>query len=442
MRNTEAAPVAIVGAGWAGLACAVTLTEAGRSVQVFEAARQPGGRARRLNFADHPVDNGQHLLLGAYRDTLALLRQIGVDPEQALLRQPLQLRALARDGRRVELKAPRYVPAPLHLLWALATARGLGRRDRWRAMQFGMKLQRGRLDIEPDRSVTRLLQENDQPAGLCEALWFPLCLAIMNTPPEQASAAVFVRVLADAFLHHARDADLLYARRDLGRLLPDPALEFLDHHGSQVRLGQRITGLTFTPDRIDGVRHAAGTERAPHVVLALPPFAAARLCESRPQLAPLVRQLQRFDYEPICTVYLQYPPEVRLPLPMLGLNGAVGQWVFDRRVSGQPGVLAVVISSRGPHLALDNAALIATVSTELARHFPAWPAPTASQVVREKRATFACTVDSSAWRPANATALPGLWLAGDFTATGYPATLEGAVRSGVQCARQILAQPA
>src|SRR5690606_30966803 len=126
------------------------------------------------------------------------------------------------------------------------------------------------------------------------------------------------------------------------------------------------------------------------------------------------------------------------PDDMAGLTGGMAQWVFDHAQRGQPGVMAVVISADGPHMAMDNAALARQVAAELARVFPHWPAPEGSLVIREKRATFACRVDSHRLRPAHATPVPGCWLAGDYTTTGLPATLDGAVRSGVQCARAVL----
>ena len=145
------------------------------------------------------------------------------------------------------------------------------------------------------------------------------------------------------------------------------------------------------------------------------------------------------DHQPICTVYLRYPESVDPGTPMLGLVGRITQWIFDRRLTGQPGVMSAVISASGPHLALDNAALLERVGRELAEVFPRWPRWESGWVVREKRATFACTVDVEQRRPPHRTPVEGLWLAGDFTATGLPGTLEGAVASGLQCARSLLA---
>ena len=429
----------IVGAGWAGLTTAVSLSQAGMPVSVYESARQIGGRARRVPFAQLTIDNGQQLLLGAYHDTLAILRIIGVDIEQVLLRQPLQLVSKNPLGNTVAVKAP-FLPAPLHLFWSLLTAAGLSARERWHASRFGLNIKLGRLMRGQDISVSELLRQQQQPLVLCNALWNPLCLATLNTSPDEASAEVFLRVLTDAFLQQRQDSDLLYARTDLSNILPDPAVNYIEEHGGQVHLGQRVTALEIHNQQLTGVWCNDQLYPAKQVVLAIPPHAIRALLEPHADLTSLDTMLQQFDYEPICTVYLQYPESVRLPLPMLGLRDTIGQWAFDRRFCNQPGLIAVVISAHGKHMNLSNPELIRMISAELAQLFPAWPAPHSAQVIREKRATFACRVNINHYRPANQTGIAGLWLAGDFTATGYPATLEGAVRSGVQCARQIAQQ--
>jgi len=430
------AEMIVIGAGWAGLATAMSLSRDGIPVRLYESARQIGGRARRVPFENQTIDNGQHLLIGAYRETLAMMQTAGVNIDHVLLRQPLQLISRYPDGNTVALKAP-HLPAPLHLLWSLLTAQGLSARERWRATRLGLKLRLGSLTPEQDITVSELLRQQQQPASLCTALWHPLCLAIMNTHPDEASAEVFLRVLTDAFLHHRQDSDLLFARTDLSSIFPDPAVNYIEQQGGQIHLGQRVTGLEIHNRRLTGIWCNDQLQPAEQVVLAVPPHAIIPLLQPHAELAPLTTILRQIEYEPICTVYLQYPESVRLPLPMLGLLDSVGQWAFDRRFCGQAGLIAVVISAHGPHMDWTKSKLIAVIQTELARLFPAWPQPLNVQVIREKRATFACRVNINQHRPANRTTVDGLWLAGDFTPTGYPATLEGAIRSGVQCAQQI-----
>jgi len=435
----------IIGAGWAGLAAAVELSRGGQSrVTLVEAARQAGGRARSVSFGDSQVDNGQHLLIGAYHQTLQLLESIGIDEAAVFTRRPLQL--LVRNATTatthhtaVHMRTAR-LPAPLHMLWALAGAGGLSWSERWRALRLCAALPgfKPGANADDDISVSDLLRHYRQPPRLITEVWEPLCLATMNTPVQSASAAVFVRVLIDAFIHHRRDSDLLIPRHDLGAVIPAPAINTLRKLGGEVILGCKVKALD-----IDG-RHIGAAVlgddsriEADQFIIATPPQASQRLFDAQPLFADTRQQLSQFDSAPICTVYLQYPVTVSAELPMVGLTGSVGQWLFDRRECGQPGLMAVVISGRGAHEQLNNEALGQQIISELALFYPHWPAPLRTFVIREKRATFVCHRGINAQRPGHRTAADNGWLAGDYTDTGYPATLEGAVRSGYRCAELV-----
>ncbi len=426
--------VLVVGAGWAGLSCAVELVRAGHRVTVLEAAAEVGGRARRLTVNGMALDNGQHLLLGAYAHTLAMMETVGVDPTAGFLRLPLELRVLERDGPAIRLRAG-ALPAPLHLAWGLASCEGLSRGERLAALGLALRGFFRPPTAARDCTVEQWLA--GQPPRVRRTLWEPLCLAALNTPVDQASAAVFLRVLADAFHYRRRDADLLIPRGDLGGLLPRPARAFIHDHGGRVLTGRRVTELVWEAGRVTGVATAGGEVRADHVVVATAHHGAARLLAPLPGGAAPAANLRRLDHQPICTVYLQYEPTTGPGFPMVGLGGGIAQWVFDRASDGRRGLMAVVVSAAGPHMALDRKTLAQRVQAELAHHFPAWPAPLWSRVIRERRATFACRAGEHHLRPPHRGPLPGLWLAGDYTRTPYPATLEGAVMSGLQCAREI-----
>jgi squalene-associated FAD-dependent desaturase len=434
---SDAPPVVVVGGGWAGLAAAIELVYAGVPVTLIEAARQLGGRARCVRFGELRVDNGQHILLGAYREWLALLERIGLPEGQVVRRLPLQLDMRHPREPGLTLRTP-ALPAPLHLLAGLLVARGLSARERLAALRFGHCLARTRLSLAEDRSVARLLREHGQPPRLIRLLWEPLCLAALNTPIEIASARIFLGVLRESFRHRRHDSDLLLPITDLGSALPEPAQRYIEDHGGQVLLHRRVSGLRIERGVLQGVELEGGFLPARQLVLAVSPVMCRRLLSPHAAFAGIVDKLERLDHQPITTLYLRYPPGVRLPHPMLGLLDGHGQWVFDRGLAGQAGLMAVVISATGTHMELDNAALTAAVRQELADLFPHWPAPLDSLVIREKRATFASRVGVDGLRPAPATPVAGCWLAGDFTATGLPGTLEGAVMSGRACARGIL----
>jgi squalene-associated FAD-dependent desaturase len=433
--------VIVVGGGWAGIAASVELARHDTPVILLESAKQLGGRARSVQLDDKHLDNGQHLLLGAYESVLTLLRQIGVREADVLQRMPLSLRWLRPQARAVNLKTPR-LPAPLHLLWGLLTATGLSLNERLAALRFCRALQASNFSLDEDCSVQTLLQRYRQPAAIIQTLWEPLCLGALNTHLHEASAQIFVRTLGDSFNHTRRDSDLLLTRKNLGTILPEPAMDYIEQHHGHVRLGQRVTDLHISTheggQRITGVSVEEQRLPAQQVILATPAAISHDLIRDYPVLHPVSEQLQALETRPICTVYLQYPSHIRLDHWLLGSIGTVGQWVFDRGLYGQHGLMAVVISGDGGHMAWDNDTLCQVVEEELAGHFPRWPAPLSRHVIREKRATLASTVNVNRSRPAARTPVNGLWLAGDYTATRLPATLEGAVRSGVRCAQQVL----
>jgi squalene-associated FAD-dependent desaturase len=442
-------PVIIAGAGWAGLAAAAYLSRYQVPVIVLESAKQIGGRARRVpfnhiegdanGFSQDPisVDNGQHLLVGAYESTLSLLRSFDVKEAQAFKRVNLSLNLVSPAGKSVSLQTPN-LPAPLHLVWGLATAGGLNLKERLSALQFCRRLARQDFTLAEDETCGALFARHRQPPKVITTLWEPLCLGGLNTPIEQASAQVFLRMLRETFAHTRHDSNLLLTQRDLSAVFPDPAMDYIERQGGSVQLGQRVTQIHINHEAITGLTLEDRSIKAQHVILATPYQVTAKLCKSHPDTENLATVLEKFRSNPICTVYLQYPHTIALSNDMLGMVGTLSQWVFDRKIYGQPGLMAVVISGPGEHMSLDNNQLVQRVQTELANIFTYWPEPHQAMVIREKRATFQCPVDINKIRPGNKTSIHGLWIAGDYTDTGLPATLEGAVRSGLRAARGVL----
>ena len=422
--------VAIIGGGYAGMAAAVTLADAGVPVTVYEAAPHLGGRARRVVVNEVALDNGLHILIGAYRETLRLVRALHSNVDDALARLPLDWHV----HRRFRLKAA-PLPAPLHLAIGLLGARGAPWRERIAAARFMRAMRRDRFQLAADVTVRQLLIEHRQGPAFTRYFWEPLCLSALNTPPDIASAQVFLNVLRDGLDSGRGASEILLARIDLSALLPEPAGDHVRGRGGQVLTGQTVDALEQDAAGVI-VRTGAGAQRHSHAICAVSPHRAAALLANLPQLAATVSLLERFRYQPIYSVYLQFSLPVRLPTPMLGLTG-FAQWAFDREaICGQRGLLAAVISGEGAHEDMTQEALAEAVHSELERELGPLPALAWHRVIAEKRATFECSVGLE--RPSTATALTNVHLAGDYTASDYPATLEAAVRSGIAAAQQVL----
>lgn len=412
--------VAVVGGGWAGLAAAVTAVDAGHSVTLLEMAHQWGGRARRVQADGADFDNGQHILIGAYTQTLALMRRVGADPDTLLQRLPLTLRYPQGHG----LRLPRGPAVPAFVRGVLACTDWTWR-ERLALLRAaaGWGLRGFRCD--PSLTVAGLCAS--LPARVRQDLLDPLCVAALNTPADAASASVLLRVLHDALFSGPGAADLLLPRQTLDRLLPLPAVAWLQAAGAPCLPGRRVQ--TLQPD---GAGWALDGERFDAVILACHAAEAARLTLAiAPGWSAAAAALR---YEPIVTAYLQCDG-ARLPVPMMALHAddqvAPAQFVFDLGALGGPaGRFAFVISGAAAWVARGQAAVGDAVLTQAASAFDAgtWPTPPRLlRLISEKRATFRCTPGLD--RPP-ATIAPGLVAAGDHVAGPYPATLEGAVRSG------------
>jgi squalene-associated FAD-dependent desaturase len=425
--NSSNIKVAIVGGGLAGLAAATELSSHGVKVTVFETAPQLGGRARSIDWKGLSLDNGQHILLGAYHQTLRLMKKIGLDEKESVLRQPLNLNI----HQALHLKSYKSLPAPLNLLMGLLTCKGLNWSERYSAIRFFIQLKLISFKLDQDIPLNDLLKRFKQPNNLIKYLWEPLCLAALNTPITTASAQTYLNVLKDSFNQKKTDSDLLLPRHDLSRLLAEPLADFIKSNQGTIKLNSQVKQLEkANHDFLVNDSHFT------HVILAVAPFRLAGLTERLEEF--LANDLvSKFTYEPIYTVYLQYPSDVKLPQVMIGLTQSTSQWIFDRgQLNGQKGLLAVIISANGKHQKLSQEALANEVISELKSAFSNLPSPKWYKVIAEKRATFACTANLE--RPEQKTGIKNLYLAGDYTEGNYPATIEGAIQSGLSAAQLIL----
>ncbi len=449
--------VVVIGGGWSGLSCAVSLAANNIPVLLLESARQLGGRARGVklkHFLLHPPeqrvdagyysDNGHHIMLGAYRYVLELLKLLSINEQDVLLRKPLELILYAEGQKKYSLKAPR-VPAPLHLIFALLRTNGFKLSERIKALNMLIRLAATHYTLTQDISVKELMHRYSQTPQLLKGLWEPLCLAALNTPIDKASAQVFLLVLRDSFSRYRSDSDVLLFKTSLSHFLPLPASDFIQQHGGKIRLASRVSRLQIINKQISQVIVDNECLPVSQIVLATPADITHQLLASS-NLSELVPDL---EYEPICSVYLQYPEAVRLPALMCGFIDATSHWAFEHSVIHQTGseniknacnacVIAIVISGPGRHMLQDNHSLARQVHAELAQIVKQLPEFIQFQVIREKKATFSCQVNIQNYRPGCVTPIKGLYLAGDYTDTGHPATLEGAVKSGFIAAQNLI----
>lgn len=463
--------VCVVGAGWSGLAAAIHALQAGHQVTVLEASRSLGGRARSLpasadahlpDGSTAALDNGQHILLGAYRETLDIMRTVGLDPTQTLLRLPLGLRFADGGG----LQLPDW-PQPWNLLAGLLMASGWNMGDK-RSLLRALRLWRkNRFECGANTTVAELCQGIH--STVVEDLISPLCISALNTPPQLASGQVFLTVLHDSVFAKPRKkkyagpgglqathvvetltrtvaqtapwravgSDMLLPTVDLSALFPQAATAWLRENGARVLLGRRATCPQWT-----GGQWQIEGEGFDRVIWATAPQHAVQAFGDYLPLAPnnLGLHLKRWlgaakalKYQSIATIYA-FAPDLVLPRPMLALRSsplAPAQFVFDRGQLGGPrGLLALVVSAPQGEFEQLESMVLAQARAQLeqwldGRHL------SAIRTVVEKQATFSCAAHLV--RPPQRVA-PGLMACGDYLYKPYPATLEGAVRSGIMAA--------
>ncbi len=422
----------MVGAGWAGLAAAVRATQAGHAVTLFESAGMPGGRARSDNDGDSATDNGQHILLGGYARTLALMRDVGVDVDRALERVPLRVTYADGSGFALSPSGPRLVAAAR----ALIGARGFGVVDKASAVAMSLNWMLRSFRCDPSLTVDALLR--DAPtARVHRRLIEPLCVAALNTPSAEASAEVFLAVMRDSLFGAREASDLLLPRRPLAQLLPLPALEWLRARGATVHLRGRVAAIEQVGTgwrveaRVDGDDLRNADAPFVQVILATPATEAARLTQT---LAPAWSAgAAALDHEPIVSVTLTAPKRP-WPAPMLALDSDLGtrpaQFAF--KLGEQPADVdraTLVVSAAGPWLERGSDVVAQAIVAQYRDSFGIGadePVDIVS-VRADKRATFRCT--AGVVRPAM-DILPGLRAAADYVTGPYPATLEAAVLAG------------
>jgi len=432
--------VVIVGGGISGLSAGVALSNRGIPVIVIDQKPVMGGRA--YSFRDTTtgdiVDNGQHVLIASYSHTLNFLRRIGtlhrlvIQPSLSILFHHPQ-----RGFRRFTLP---HLPSPFHFLVGILTCSLWSFRDRLRLLRAGARLMRSESTLGENlrgMTITQWLEHSGQNEELQRTFWNPLAIAIMNERPSVASASTFLVSLRKAFLHSRQSAAIALPTTDLSELYVQHAAEFIATHGGEVRCNADVDCVSMQGEKVIGVQLRGGEligGRA--VILAVPPHKLAPLL---PGHVPF--DAAAFSWSPIVSVHLWFETDF-MSDDFIGIIGRSTQWLFNKRKinreSGEGGHVSAVTSAAYELVDKSNEEILSTVLGDIRKVYPHAMEPTHSLVIREKRATYSSNPVVDMNRPGHKTPIGNLFLAGDWTATGFPATIEGAVISGERCAAEIL----
>ena len=440
----------VIGGGFAGLSAATLLAAEGARVVVLEARPHLGGRAR--SFVDPEtgsvIDNGQHLFMGCYRETLRFLERLG-SVDRLHLQKRLHVPFLDPGGRVSAFALPSLPFFSWSVAAGLLGCPGLTARERWGLLRVARDVRRRVRRPETDRaalddrSVDSWLSSLAQGAAARARLWHPLAIAALNEAPDRAPAALLLPVLREMFLGGAAGARLGVPRVGLSDLYAEPAARFLRSRGCEVRLRAQVREVKHEGGRAGGVVLADGIRFAGrHVIAAVPPRELLEILPPELAADPFFARTARFEASPIVSVYLWFGGEIT-DLPFAGLVGGDWQWLFNRRAfTGRDSALhgvTLVCSAARSLVEASRDSLVRKALHDLHRFLPASSRAVLrhSLVIKEKWATLTPRGQAAA-RPSWRTPLPGLHVAGDWTATGLPATIEGAVLSGHACARQVL----
>ena len=443
--------VIVIGAGFAGLSAAARLAAGGARVLVLEARSRLGGRATAFNDREtgELVDNGQHVLLGCYDETLTFLEQIGAR-DHVSFQSTLAVTMVDRKGVRSRLDLP-ALPPPLHLIAGVFDWAALTWKDRLSVLRMRTPLRLARRALEPGahaiaaspgESVENWLIRNGQTARLREMLWDPLVLAALNQQPSHAAAPAFARVLAEMFGPNPKAAAIGIPNKPLDAVYAEPARAFVERRGGAVRTGA-LAKVALHGDRVLHVESGGDRLEAPIVISAVPWFAFADLFQGdHNPIAGVIARARAMQSCPIVTVNLWLDGPI-FDEPFVGLPGRDMQWVFDKRQAfgGSASHLSLVSSGAEAAARRANDELIAMAHQELLDAFPRARTVTVlrATVVREPRATFSLAPGQPR-RPDTVTPVRGFYLAGDWIETGLPATIESAVRSGHRAGDAALGQ--
>ncbi len=456
--NAASRQVLIIGGGLAGLSAACELADRGYRVDLFEKRPYLGGRT--FSFRDkatgEEIDNGQHIFMKCCTSYIEFLKRLGVY-DRTYVQERLSVTVYGKDGRSSALKSAR-LPPPLHLGPSLAGYKHLSLREKLAVLRGGLAL-RGvsakKLWGLDGVSFYDWLKAHGQPDRAIDSFWNLIILPTLNDDARDVSAAQAIMVFQEGFMKNREAADIGIAKVGLSALLADEAREYIESRGGCVHLGEGIASLDGTLEAIEGARTSRGAmHRADAYVTAVPPNRLLALLPPALRTHESFARAGRLGMSPIVNMHVWLDRTVT-DLPFATYLESHVQWVFNRSAMQRLGFNGsrsqsdqrqhLVISVSGAHKLIDmpKEDLAQLLLEDLRRRIPAAREARvlSTTIVRERFATFTASPGSAANRPPCKTPVPNLFLAGEWTATGWPSTMESAVRSGMACAREVMAAP-
>lgn len=437
--------VLIIGAGAAGISAAIKLAEAGYIVTVIESRNSPGGRARSSKNSDSgdDIDNGQHLLIGAYTYFLDTLEKLGTLKHLTFQRNLVTKFFLPNGGYDI-LNAFKPL-GKLGILIGFLNLKILSYSDKFYLSLLMLKIHFGGLQTN-NKTALELLKENNQSNRLIEYLWKPIILATQNAQPEIASAGILIEVLREAFMSSAENARLIFPNIGLSGLF-EPFGSWLEQRGGVIRYGALCNRLLFDEEVCAGAVLKTGeTLTADFIVSAIPPHNLMKILPDSILCTSFFSKLGQIEYSPIISVYLWFDKSITNDIFGAMLGTSV-QWFFNRNriISSfdndkNLACYTLTISAANDYIDLPAQEIVNICLNDLQKLFPKTNTANLlySKVIKEKRATMLITPESESLRLSNRTPISNFIIAGDWTGTKLPATLESAAKSGVLCANQII----
>lgn len=437
--------VVVIGGGVAGLSAAVECCAAGKSVLLVEQKPHFGGRTYSFHHKEtgDDVDNGQHLMMGCYFSTLKFLRRIDA-LGKITIQKSLSIIFRKEGNRQFPLLAA-FLPSPLHILFALLRLKSLSLKNRLLLLRVGVVL----MFIKPEKSstlrsltVTQWLEKLHQPEENKKYLWNIIAIGALNDLPEKISAALFAKVLKTAFFWRRKNSSMVLPKEGLSSVFVDPAVQYIQKHGGEVRTSLGVKKIVLQNNAVLEIMLENGEQIFPRTVISTIPYFDVTKIFSEEQIALFsqFKNLDTFISSPIVTIHLWFDKHF-MPEQFTALLDSPLHWVFNKtkmyeKTDSQLMYLAIVISSAFQFLPQSKEEIVALAQNELKKFYPesSSAAIIHSLVIKEKRATFSPFVGMERVRPSHTTSIENLFLAGDWTDTKLPATIEGAIQSGHMCA--------